>query len=172
MTNVPTEGVRVLGSLRALDEVKGVVHMEDTYDTDVDDLWSAITEPKRLARWLATVDGELEVGGTIHARFTSSWEGPGRIDVCDPPRRLLLTMTPGTPDETVIEAVLTPAGDRTQLVVEERGIPLGQLAGHGAGWQAHVEDLGAHLAGREPDDWRARWAALTPAYKELGDGVH
>lgn len=171
MTNV-SSGSRILGSLRALDEARGVVRMEDTYDTDADDLWSALTDPDRLARWIATVDGDMRVGGTVHARFTSSWEGPGRIDVCDPPRRLLLTMAPETPEETEIEAVLTPAGDRTQLVVEERGIPLGVLAAHGAGWQAHVEDLGTHLAGREPGDWHARWVALAPAYKELADGVH
>lgn len=35
-------------------------------------------------------------------------------------------------------------GDQTRLVLEERGLPLEVLAGHGAGWQAHVEDLAIH----------------------------
>ena len=52
-------------------------------------------------------------------------------------------------------------------MLEERGIPLDELAGHGAGWQAHVEDLAAHVAGRERTEWRARWAELSPAYGEM-----
>src|ERR1022692_2342889 len=123
---------------------QGRVRMEDRYDTDIDDLWSALTDPRRLARWIAEVKGDLRLGGEFHARFTSSWEGAGRVDACEPPRRLLLTMSPGQDDETVIEARLAAAGDQTRLVIEERGLPRGELAARGAGWQAHVEDLAAH----------------------------
>jgi uncharacterized protein YndB with AHSA1/START domain len=157
---------QIVGTLRAVDG-KGAVRMEDVYATDIDDLWSALTEPERLARWIGDVQGELRLGGVIHARFTSSWEGPGRIDACDRPHRLLLTMDPGTGDETVIEAVLDVEADGTRLVIEERGLPLASLEAYGAGWQAHVEDLAAHLAGRDAADWRTRWAELTPEYREL-----
>ena len=82
--------------MRALDETRGAVRVEDVYDTDIDDLWEACTTPERLARWIATVSGDLRVGGTIHAVFTSTWTGPGRIEVCEAPHHLLLTMEPGT----------------------------------------------------------------------------
>jgi uncharacterized protein YndB with AHSA1/START domain len=140
--------------------------MEDRFDTDADDLWSALTDPQRLARWIARVEGELRLGGEFRATFTSGWEGPGRVDVCEPPRRLLLTMSPGKDDQTVIEAELTPDGEQTRLVVEERGLPLDAAAGYGAGWQAHIEDLAAYLAGETPADWRTRWLELTPAYRD------
>jgi uncharacterized protein YndB with AHSA1/START domain len=156
---------RFLGSLRTADG-KVVVRMEVHYRTDVDDLWSALTDPERLARWVARVDGDLRVGGAFQASFTSGWEGPGRVDVCEPPRRLLVTMSPGQDEQTVIEVELVPDGDVTRLVVEERGIPLDEGAVHGAGWQAHVEDLAAHLAGRPRADWRARWTELIPVYRE------
>jgi uncharacterized protein YndB with AHSA1/START domain len=151
------------GSLRAVDG-KAVVRMEDVFDTGIDDLWSALTDPQRLARWIARVEGDLRLGGEFRASFTSGWEGPGRVDVCDPPRRLLVTMSQDEDDDTVIAAELVPDGDQTRLVVEERGLPLDEAAAHGAGWQAHVEDLAAHLAGRPPADWRTRWTELTPAY--------
>jgi len=143
-----------------------VVRMESRYDTDVDDLWSAVTEPARLARWVAVVEGDLRVGGAFRARFTSGWQGAGRVEQCDPPRRLLLTLDPGAEEETQVEARLVTDGDGTLLTVEERGIPLHELAAHGAGWQAHVEDLGAHLEGREPASWAVRWTELTPTYVE------
>jgi uncharacterized protein YndB with AHSA1/START domain len=166
MTSNARAGTRILGSLRAADGT-GIVRMEDRYDTDIGDLWSALTDPRRLARWIAEVEGDLRLGGEFHARFTSEWEGTGRVDACEPPRRLLLTLDPGQPDEDVIEATLAADGDQTILVIEERGMPLDQLAAYGAGWQVHVEDLAAHLAGRERCDFVARWDELTPAYQDL-----
>ena len=157
-----------MGTLRSVDGT-GAVRMEDRYDTGIDDLWSALTEPQRLARWIAEVEGELRVGGEFQASFTSGWEGPGRVEVCEPPRRLLVTLAPGQKDQTVIEVELVAEGDRTCLVVEERGLPVDELAAHGAGWQAHVEDLAAHIAGRARADWRTRWTELTPAYREQAD---
>jgi uncharacterized protein YndB with AHSA1/START domain len=158
-------GTGLVGSLRVVDG-KAVVRMEDQFSTGIEDLWSALTDPQRLARWIGTVEGDLRLGGEFRAQFTSTWEGPGRVDVCEPPRRLRLIMSPGQDDQTVIEAELTPDGDQTRLVVEESGLPVGNAAGYGAGWQAHIEDLGAYLAGREPADWRTRWAELTPAYAD------
>ena len=155
----------VVGSLRLADG-KAVIRMEDRFATDARDLWSALTDPGRLARWIARVDGDLRVGGEIHAVFTSGWEGPGRIEVCEPPSRLLLRMSPGEEDETVIEARVFPEGSMTRLVVEERGLPLSESAAHGGGWQAHIEDLAAHIGGRAPSDWRARWAEVTPEYQD------
>ena len=154
-----------VGGIRPIGDGKGAVRMEDVYATSAEDLWSALTDQGRLARWIGAVDGDLRVGGTFHARFTSGWEGPGRVEICRPPERLLVVMAPGGPEETEIEATLTPAGDHTHLVIEERGIPIEHLPGHGAGWQAHVEDLVAHLAGRERQDWHARWLELTPTYE-------
>lgn len=166
-----TSQTRIVGTLRRLEDGRGAVRMEDLYDTGIEDLWSALTDPSRLARWVAEVEGDLRPGGLIHARFTSSWAGPGRIDVCEAPHRLVATMAPGTPEETVIEAVLVAEDDRTRLVVEERGLPFDELAAYGAGWQAHVEDLTAHLAGRDPADWHERWLELAPAYRDLAAGL-
>jgi uncharacterized protein YndB with AHSA1/START domain len=171
MTSSTGRETRILGSLRRFEDGTGAITMEDFYDTDVDDLWSALTDPDRLARWLATVEGDLRVGGAINARFTSTYTGPGRVDVCEAPRRLRVTFEPGTGDETVMEANLAPVGDRTRLIIEERGLPLEDLPGHGAGWQAHVEDLATYLSGSEPAAWHDRWLELRPAYEALAGGA-
>jgi len=169
MTGNARAGTRILGSLDVADG-QGIVRMQDRYDTDIDDLWTALTDPHRLARWIAEVEGDLRLGGEFRARFTSGWEGTGRVQACEPPRRLLvLTRDAGEPDEQVLEATLTADGDQTILVIEERGLPIEHLAAHGAGWQVHVEDLAAHLAGRERCDIKARWTELLPAYQALGE---
>ncbi len=171
MTSNARGSGRILGSLRSADG-KGVVRMEDRFDTDIDDLWSALTDPRRLARWIGEVEGDLRLGGEYRFRFFASGsEGTGRVDACEPPRRLLLTMALGQPDEDVIEATLTADGAQTILVWEERGMPLDLLAAYGAGVQVHVEDLAAYLAGRERVAAAARWQELLPAYQDLAANV-
>ena len=171
MTSNPRAGARILGSLRSADG-KGVVRMQDRYDTDIDDLWSALTDPSRLARWLGEVEGDLRLGGEFRARFFDGWEGTGRVEACEPPRRLLLlTMQPGQTGEHVIEVTLAADGGQTILAWEERGMPRDLLAPYGAGIQVHVEDLAAHLAGGERCDGEARWHELIPAYQDLAASV-
>jgi uncharacterized protein YndB with AHSA1/START domain len=175
MTSNARGGGRILGSLRSA-EGKGIVRMEDRYPTGIDDLWSALTDPSRLARWYGEVDGDLRLGGEFHVRISGEWEGTGRVDVCEPPRRLLLTMRdadpqPGQPDETVVEVRLTADADQTILVFEERGLPLHLLAAYGAGEQIHVENLAAYVAGRERSDTEARWNELIPPYQALAASI-
>ncbi len=167
MTSNATGRDRILGSLRTADG-KGIVRMEDRFQTDIDDLWSALTDPRRLARWLGEIEGELRLGGEFRARFfASGWEGTGRVELCEPPQRLLVRTTDlDEGEEHAIEATLTVNGDETLLLIEERGMPIDHLAAYGAGVQIHVEDLAAYLAGRERVD-KGRWDELLPAYREI-----
>ena len=78
-----------------------------------------------------------------------------------------------------MEAWLTEEGSQTRLVVEERGLPVDKLYLHGAGWQAHLEDLGRSLAAdaeARPERWteqtpapawRRRWHESSPAYEAM-----
>jgi uncharacterized protein YndB with AHSA1/START domain len=169
MTSNARGGGRILGSLGSA-EGKGIVRMEDRFDTQIDDVWSALTDPSRLARWYGEVEGDLRLGGEYRARlFSSGWEGTGRVEACEPPRRLLVRIKDADePEEQVIEALLTADGDQTIVVWEEWGMPVDLLSAYGAGVQIHVEDLADHLAGRERrDDAKARWDELHPAYQEL-----
>jgi uncharacterized protein YndB with AHSA1/START domain len=167
MTSNAAAGDRIVGTLRTADG-KGVVRLEDRFATGTDDLWSALTDPGRLARWLGEFEGDLRLGGEFRARFFDGWEGTGRIDMCEPPRHLLVTTRHvRQTDEHTAEATLTADGDHTILILELRGMPVNLLSEYGAGNQVHVEDLAAHLAGRERCDIEARWNELLPAYQDL-----
>ena len=179
-SNVPGGG-RILGSLRSADGV-GVVRIEDRYDTDIADLWSAITDPDRLARWHGQVEGELRPGGAFRVYLAADdIESTGRVEVCEPPRRLLVTSREtdesyrkgqGVPPfDAAIEVTLTADGDQTILVLEIRGIPLDKIAFYGAGNQIHAENLAAYLAGRERGDTEARWNELVPLYHKLAANI-
>src|SRR5215471_14309917 len=171
MTSNARPNTRILGSLRSADG-KGVVRIEDRYDTDIDDLWSAITDPGRLARWFGQVEGDLRPGGEFRMYVESSgWDGTGRVEACEAPRRLLVTTKEVTePHDKVIEATLTADGGQTILVIEVRGMPLDKIAFYGAGWQMHAEDLAAYLAGRERLT-EARFDELVPSYQDMAANI-
>jgi uncharacterized protein YndB with AHSA1/START domain len=61
------------------------------FDAPVEDVWAAVTEPDRLARWIGTWDGD-PVDGFVGFRMTAEAEDAAAmrmwIDACDPPRRL------------------------------------------------------------------------------------
>ena len=161
MTSNARESGRILGSLRSADG-KGIVRIEDRYDTGIDDLWSALTDPRRLARWYGQVEGDLRPGGEFRLYIESDeWDGTGRVEACEPPRRLLVTTREtdeswqkgrgAPPFDEIIEATLTADGGQAILVIEVQGIPLDMIAAYGAGWQIHAEDLATYLAGRSEE---------------------
>jgi uncharacterized protein YndB with AHSA1/START domain len=181
MTGNARPSTRILGSLRSADGV-AVVRIEDRYDTDIDDLWEAITDPDRLARWHGQVEGDLRPGGEFRVYIEADdIESIGRVEACEPPRRLLVTRREtdesyrqgqGVPPfDATLEATLTPDGDQTILVIEVQGMPLDKIAFYGAGWQIHAENLAALIAGRERDDTEARWGELVPLYQDLAANV-
>jgi len=177
MTSNARGNDRILGSLRAA-EGNGIVRMEDRYATDIDDVWSALTDPQRLARWYGQVEGDLRPGGEFRLNIEADgWDGTGRVEACEPPLRLRVTTRESEeswrkgrgaqPFDEAIEARLTPDGDQTILVIEVHGLPLDKIAFYGVGWQIHAENLAAHLAGSQPGDTEARWDELLRAYQDL-----
>ena len=61
-----------------------VVSGSATYDTDLEDLWDAVTNSERLPRWFLPVSGDLQVGG----RYQLEGHAGGEINRCDPPEAL------------------------------------------------------------------------------------
>ena len=176
MTSDASPSTRILGNLRSEAGV-GIVRIEDRYDTGIDDLWSAITDPDRLARWFGQVDGELSQGGEFRVHIADAGERIGQVKVCEPPQRVVVTTREtdesyrrgqGVPPfDAVWEITLTADGDQTILVAEVKGMPLDKIAFYGAGWQIHAEHLAAYILGGQPDDIEARWDELVPPYQEL-----
>ena len=63
------------------------VTLSRSYDTDVMDLWDALTNPDRLPRWFAKVDGDFRPGGKYQVHGNAS----GTVKDCRPPEFLSLT---------------------------------------------------------------------------------
>ena len=58
-----------------------------SYDTDIDDLWNALTSADRIPRWFMPIEGELKLGG----RYQLKGNAGGVITGCEPPKHLAVT---------------------------------------------------------------------------------
>jgi uncharacterized protein YndB with AHSA1/START domain len=152
------------GTLRA-DGDRAAVRFERRYDGSPAEVWSALTEPDRIRRWLAeVVDGAIEPG----AEFTLRWDADEaqtarcRVRVFEPPRALEVDWGfVGEPD-SVLRVELSPApGGGTLLLLDHRQLPRTAAAGYGAGWHAHL----AALADFDLAAWDARFEQFMPAYR-------
>ncbi len=130
-----------------------VVTISRTYDTDLDDLWDACTNPERIPRWFLPITGDLRVGG----RYQLEGNAGGTIERCEPPTELAATWEYG--DEiSWVELTLHPTDDgRTTFRLEhiahvddERWDQFGPGA-VGVGWDGAVLGLGQYLAGHQAD---------------------
>jgi uncharacterized protein YndB with AHSA1/START domain len=135
----------------------------------IEEVWSALTEPERLARWIGRYDGERAVGGSGTFTMTHEEGGqpgePATIVECVPPRRLVVDTTgPGETWRLVLD--LTREADRTVLVFRQwfaAGTDVSDVAG---GWHWYLDKLDSEVSGRPaPGDWESFWAEVGPAYR-------
>ena len=135
------------------------LRIEQTWETDAADLWDAVSNPERLARWFAPVIGTPRVGGEFAIRFDDG-DVPGMTLLsCDPGRGFTFVwpMESG-PTEVQVEVRATTDTTST-LVLTHRKLAPEKAPEYGAGWAAYVGQLRDHLAGREGGDWWAEFGA-------------
>jgi uncharacterized protein YndB with AHSA1/START domain len=128
-----------------------------TYDAPVEDVWDACTNPDRLRRWYAPVEGDLRIGGS----FTQGDFGPGRVDRCEAPYLLTVALG-GDPAPDQIELRLTAGDDGTTVLEFEHATTLDshEIGGQifdavycmGGGYGPRLVTLDQHLHGDLPDD--------------------
>jgi len=136
-----------------LDDLQAhTVTLRRTYEAPVEDVWDAITDPDRIARWFLPVSGELRLGG----RYQLEGNAGGEILRCDPPRHLAVTWVFGDSDPSEVDVRLEPDADgRTTLELHHVAIVDAQKSetyGPGAvgvGWDLTLLGLAMHLRGDE-----------------------
>jgi uncharacterized protein YndB with AHSA1/START domain len=143
------------------------VRFERHYATNVDDLWSACTEPERLARWFADVSGDFNVGGKAFIDFRDGDHTEISIRRCEPPHVLELDWAFGDDAMSVLAVELTASDDGgTLLVLDHRALPTSSATGYAAGWHAYLDLLEACIADREIGTWQQRFNEVVDEYRE------
>jgi uncharacterized protein YndB with AHSA1/START domain len=118
----------------------------------IEDVWAAVTEPERLARWIGSWEGDPASG---RVQFRMLFEGEDHageemeIRVCEPPRRLHLTSRTGE-EVWLLELDLTHADGVTTLTFRQPGVTQEQVGGVGPGWDYYLDRLVDVETGADP----------------------
>jgi len=139
-----------------------------TYDTDIDDLWDALTNGERIPRWFLPVSGDLRQGG--HFKFEGN--AGGEILRCEKPNLLSVTWA-GGPMVTWLTLHLTAKDGGAELRLEHTA-EIGDGAfwdqfGPGAvgvGWDGGFMGLGLYL--ENPDTFGGPAAGAAWATSDEG----
>ncbi|AEE45761.1 SRPBCC family protein [Cellulomonas fimi] len=169
-----TDGTDMRGVLTATPAGTSV-RFERRYTTDVDDLWTCLTQRDRVARWLGPVHGDLRVGGHFEVRMgddvpDSPQNATGEVLVCERPHQLDVTWS--FPGEPVTRLTVTLAGDddATVLVLEHHGLDERAARGYGGGWHTCLDRLGDHLAAGDVRSWDELFAQRQALYRDGASG--
>ncbi|SHN75211.1 SRPBCC family protein [Cryptosporangium aurantiacum] len=164
---------RTLGS-RVLEAGEARVStISQAYDTDIEDLWDAVSSADRLPRWFLPISGELKEGG----HYQLEGNAGGTITRCEKPHGYAATWEYGG-NVSWIEVRLTPEGaGRTRVELEHVAHiddALWEQFGPGAtgvGWDSGLWGLANYLADpasspAADQEAAAAWAA-SPDGKEF-----
>ncbi|MBQ1049068.1 SRPBCC family protein [Micromonospora sp. C51] len=136
MTRVPTG--RLFGAENGVDLV-----LTRTFSAPIDDVWASLTESERTARWFGPWEGDAGPGRTVRVQMAMEEDAPWsdlRIDACEPPRRLAVSMR----DEYghwVLELLLTSHGERTELRFVHHLDDATGIGEVGPGWEYYLDCL-------------------------------
>jgi len=144
-------------------KVRRVVSASRTFATSPVDLWDAITQPERLARWFGSVSGDLHLGGSFQIKGNAH----GEVTACKPPEMLAVTWRMFG-DESWVQAHLssTPDGGtllKVEHILSRRLFDRLYWSWYGAGatgvgWELWLLALDRHVAsGAATVDALERW---------------
>ncbi|MFI9011114.1 SRPBCC family protein [Actinosynnema sp. NPDC053489] len=143
-----------------------------TFRALAEDVWASVTEPERTARWFGPWEGEAAPGRTVKVQMAFEEQEPWvevRIDACDPPRRLALSMV----DEAGtwrVELLLSEVDGVTELrlvhhLSTEEGI--GEV---GPGWEYYLDMLVASRTGAPLPSFDDYYPSQKAYFEGLAEG--
>ncbi|GII81733.1 hypothetical protein Sru01_67150 [Sphaerisporangium rufum] len=162
MTRTPTG--RLLDTGSGLDLV-----LNRTFRASADDVWASITESERTARWYGPWEGDAGPGRTVKVQLAFEEGTPwseARIDACEPPRRLALSMA----DESGVwrlELLLSEVDGVTELRFTQHLDTEDGIGEVGPGWEYYLDKLVAARDGSATPDFGDYYPEMKPYYDGL-----
>jgi uncharacterized protein YndB with AHSA1/START domain len=142
MSRTPTGRIETTGGVRRLVIVR-------EFRAPIEDVWAAVTESDRLARWIGVRTGDPASG---HVQFAMTAESPDataddmEIRECTPPTRLAVTSQVGD-ERWQLELDLVERDGVTTLTFTQPDIDPAAAESVGPGWEYYLDRLVAAESG-------------------------
>ncbi len=153
----------------------GAIRFERLCPGPTELVWDYLTRSDLLAKWLASGEIQLHVGGYVDLHFNlgaslgyalSSRDIRGVVTHCHPPDSLAYYVTDSIAVSNVIFE-LERRGSEVLLLLTHAKLPKSVLATCGASWHAHLDILVEQLHNRTPSPFPALYESVVPRYEQL-----
>lgn len=143
-----------------------------TFKASVEDVWAAVTEPERMARWIGTWRGDPPSGSVQFIMTAEGEDVPAAtywIDACHPPTRLNTHSVDEDGTEWRLELDLDETGGVTTLTFAQAVTDPATVEHVGPGWDFYLDRLSVALEGGDVGelDWTDYYPANSAHYREL-----
>ncbi len=133
----------------------------------VEEVWAALTEPERTARWILRWSGEVPEDGRVEVVLTAEEGEPTstlQLVACAPPEHLHVQMVDehGSWD---LEVRLTGTATGTDVQLVQHLADPAEASGVGPGWEYYLDRLGAEVSGGSAPDFEDYHPALVTHYE-------
>ena len=115
-----------------------------TFRAPIEDVWAAVTDPERLARWIGTFAGDPATGRVSFTMTGEEGAAPEDVEIreCVRPHTLKVTSAVGE-DAWFLDLDLVEEDGVTTLTFTQPGIDPVQAESVGPGWEYYLDRLGA-----------------------------
>ena len=156
------------------------VQFERLFPGPIERVFDYLSKPEHLGKWLMPAKVEERVGGRIQFKADPMPESVagkrenkpsecfirGVISQFDPPNVISYSWNELNYDMTSeVRFELSTRGDGVLLVLTHSRLPAQLMAGVGAGWHTHLEDVLAAIKGEKPADFFSRFNPRLEQYK-------
>ena len=128
---------------------RSVVRFTRRYPVSREELWSALTEPDRMARWAFRGELEPRNGGSLRFDYGEAGGADGTVLVWDEPSVLEYEWD-GHGMEWRIRFELVSDGEDATLLTLDHLLPDPSMPEFAAGWHWHLDRLATLAAGGVP----------------------
>jgi uncharacterized protein YndB with AHSA1/START domain len=145
------------------------------FEAPVSDVWASLTDPELTATWLGPWRGTPGTGNTVELQMAfeegDAWSSV-RIDRCDPPRRIAVSVTVS---EEVngwdLEATLDERDGGTELTFLHRLDDPATAESIGPGWEYYLDMLVAARNGTDRPDFEDYYPSQVAYYTKQANRV-
>ncbi|MGH3983711.1 MAG: SRPBCC family protein [Pseudonocardiaceae bacterium] len=157
------------GEIRLAADGRRTLVFQRRFGHSIGDVWSAVIDSDRLARWFGSYEGVGTVGGSVTLTMAAEEDAGGKpctvhIVECEPPRRLVVDLPETESRSWRIALTLSANADATTLLFEQTVPTDLDIAEVGPGWHWYLDRLAATLASLPMPDWAHYYPALRSAY--------
>jgi uncharacterized protein YndB with AHSA1/START domain len=140
-----------------------------TFRAPIEDVWASVTESDRTARWFGAWRGEAGPGRMIKLQMAFEDQAPwfdARIDACEPPRRLAVSMSDESGSQR-LELLLSHDDGRTELRLVHHLDSTDGAGEMGPGWEYYLDMLVASRDGLPTPSFDDYLPAMKAYYEAL-----